>query len=77
MEKLPKTVVTQMARKAGIKTVSDDTESIIIDIVNDTLTDVLRHSIIASEEVDSKILSKKNIIDGMSLMDINITAYDK
>ena len=77
MEKLPKTVVTKMARKAGIKTISDDTESIIIDIVNNTLSDVLKHSIIASEEVDSKILSKKNIIDGMSLMNINVTTYNK
>jgi histone H3/H4 len=73
MEDITKPSITRLARRAGVKSVSDDCFNTIRHIIYNRLEELIYTSLIVNSEHQTKTLMSDNIYDAFSLDGCNIT----
>jgi histone H3/H4 len=69
---LPKPCLTRLARKAGVKSISDDSFEHIRNVVIDRITDVLKTVIIVNSESETKTFMTSDLYDALSILGENL-----
>ena len=73
MADITKPSIARLARRAGVKSVSDDCFPTIRHLISNHLTDVISASIVANSEHQTKTLMADDIYDALSLLGQNVT----
>jgi histone H3/H4 len=72
MENISKPAITRLCRKAGIKTISDESVNTIKSVMNDKLIEILNLSIIVNNENQTKTLMPQDIYTSLELLGVNL-----
>ena len=70
--RITKPSLTRLARKAGIKSISEETFPYIYAVFEQHLTDVLRTSLHVNEYMGTKTLMQENVYTALSFFDQNL-----
>jgi histone H3/H4 len=70
---ITKPSITRLARRAGVKSVSDDCFNAIRKLINNRLDDLIAASLVVNSEHQTKTLMAEDVYDSFSLIDQNIT----
>lgn len=73
MEDITKPSITRLARRAGVKSVSDDCFNIVRNIIYNRLDDLISAALVVNSEHQTKTLMSDDIYDAFSLLGINVT----
>ena len=73
MEQLTKPSITRLARKAGVKSLSDDCYNSIRDLVKSQLSEIIVAALVVNSEHNTKTLMSKDIYDALYLRGYNVT----
>ena len=73
MEKITKPSITRLARRAGVKSLSDDCYNNIRNIVNTQLTDIVVAALVVNSEHNTKTLMPEDIYEALRLRGDNVT----
>jgi histone H3/H4 len=73
MEDITKPSITRLARRAGVKSVSDDCFNTIRHIIYNRLEELIYTSLIVNSEHQTKTLMSDNIYDAFYIDGCNIT----
>jgi histone H3/H4 len=73
MEQLTKPSITRLARKAGVKSLSDDCYNSIRDLVKSQLSEIIVAALIVNSEHNTKTLMSEDIYDALHLRGYNVT----
>lgn len=73
MEDITKPSITRLARRAGVKSVSDDCFFTIRNLIFNRLNEIILSSLIVNSEHQTKTLMSDDIYDACSLLGINVT----
>jgi histone H3/H4 len=76
MNDITKPSITRLARRAGVKSVSDDCFVIIRNLISNRLHELIITSLIVNSEHQTKTLMSDDIYDALSLMGKNVTQSD-
>jgi|TARA_Y100000385_G_scaffold140155_1_gene145572 histone H3/H4 len=77
MELLTKPSINRMARKAGIKTLSEDCYDLIKQQINDIIDETVVTSLILADEQKTKTIMNEDLYKAIRLNGYNIThSYD-
>jgi histone H3/H4 len=68
--------ITRLARRAGVKSISDDCFAVIRAVMVQRLEEVLRKAVIINEEHQTKTLMKEDVYEALSLSGENLTRSD-
>jgi histone H3/H4 len=78
---ITKPSIIRLARRAGVKTISDDCFNIIRQIIDNTLDGIIKNALIVNSERHTKILMSDDIYESLSLSGFNVAQsndlYDK
>ncbi len=73
MEDITKPSITRIARRAGVKSVSEDCFGTIRHLISNRLDDIISTALVANSEHQTKTLMSDDIYDAFSLLGTNIT----
>jgi len=73
MENITKPSITRLARRAGVKSLSDDCYNNIRDIVNKQLSDIIVAALVVNSEHNTKTLMPEDIYEAFRLRGYNVT----
>lgn len=73
MEDITKPSITRLARRAGVKSVSDDCFNIIRYIISNRIDDIISTALVVNSEHQTKTLMADDIYDAFSLLGVNVT----
>lgn len=73
MENITKPSITRLARRAGIKSISDDCFDTIRDIVGHQLDEIISTALVVNTEHNTKTLMISDIQDALSILNYNVT----
>ena len=73
MEDITKPSITRLARRAGVKSVSDDCFNPIRNIIASRLDELIKAVLVVNSEHQTKTLMADDIYDAFSLLGNNIT----
>jgi len=73
MEHITKPSITRLARRAGVKSVSDDCFNPIRNIIASRLDELIKAVLVVNSEHQTKTLMTDDIYDAFSLLGNNIT----
>jgi len=73
MEDITKPSITRLARRAGVKSVSDDCFNPIRNIIASRLDELIKAVLVVNSEHQTKTLMTDDIYDAFSLLGNNIT----
>jgi len=73
MEHLTKPSITRIARKAGVKSLSDDCYNSIRDLVKTRLSEIIVAALVVNSEHNTKTLMPEDIYDALHLRGYNVT----
>jgi histone H3/H4 len=73
METITRPSITRVARKAGVKSVSEDCFVVIRQLINLKLKEVLNAALIVNSEHQTKTLMSDDIYDAINILGYNIT----
>jgi histone H3/H4 len=73
MEYLPKPSITRLARKAGIKSLSDDCHNTVRGLVEDVLNKTASTILIVNSEHQTKTIMVDDVYEALRLMGHNVT----
>jgi histone H3/H4 len=74
MESITRPSINRLARRAGVKSVSDDCFDVIKNIMSEKLKDVINASIIVNLENQTKTLMADDVYEALHLCGYNITS---
>ena len=74
MTYVTKPSIMRLARKAGVKSLSEDCYKTVNDTIESTLDDILRISMIVNTERNTKTLMSDDIYTALSLQGFNVTS---
>lgn len=72
MEGITRPSITRLARKAGVKSVSDDCFVVIRQIIENRLDEIINISVIVNSEHQTKTMMVNDIYDALGLIGNNI-----
>jgi histone H3/H4 len=70
---ITKPSITRLARRAGVKSVSDDCFNSIRHLISNHLDELIQASLIVNSEHQTKTLMSEDIYDAFSLIGQNVT----
>ena len=73
MEDITKPSITRLARRAGVKSVSDDCFNPIRHIIAERLEEIISTAVIVNSEHQTKTLMAYDLYDAFSLIGCNVT----
>ena len=73
MEDITKPSITRLARRAGVKSVSDDCFNPIRLLIADHLDELVRASLVVNSENQTKTLMADDVYDSLALLGRNVT----
>lgn len=73
MDNITKPPITRLARKAGVKSMSDDCYTPIRELINDNLSEIIKASIVVNSGKKSKTLMVDDVYNALSLLNKNVT----
>lgn len=73
MESITKPSITRLARRAGVKSVSDDCFNVIRQLITSRLSEIVSASLIVNSEHQTKTLMSDDIYEALSLLGYNFT----
>lgn len=73
MDSITKPSITRIARKAGVKSISDDCYDKIRSIIDNQLSDIIKAALIVNSEYNTKTLMPEHIYDAFHLRGYNVT----
>ena len=73
MENITKPSITRLARRAGVKSLSDDCYNNIRNIVNKQLSDIIVAALVVNSEHNTKTLMPDDIYEALRLRGYNVT----
>jgi histone H3/H4 len=76
MEDITKPSITRLARRAGVKSISDDCFVVIRNLISNRLNEIIITSLIVNSEHQTKTLMSDDIYDALSLLGQNVTQSD-
>lgn len=74
MESITRPSINRLARRAGVKSVSDECFDVIKNIMSEKLKDVINASIIVNLENQTKTLMADDVYEALHLCGYNITS---
>lgn len=72
MDSITRPSITRLARRAGVKSVSDDCYDIVRGIIDLKLKEIIETSLIVNSEHQTKTLMVDDIYDALGLLNYNI-----
>ena len=73
MEHLTKPAITRLARKAGVKSLSEDCYNSINKLVKTQLSEIIVAALVVNSEHNTKTLMPEDIYDAFNLRGYNVT----
>lgn len=73
MEDITKPSITRLARRAGVKSVSDDCFHAIRQLISNRLDELILAALIINSEHQTKTLMSEDVYDSFSILGENIT----
>ena len=73
MEKISKPSINRLARRAGVKSISEDCYDTIRNLIGMELTNIVKNVILMNSHNQTKTIMLKDIYDALSLMNYNVT----
>lgn len=73
MEDITKPSITRLARRAGVKSVSDDCFSHIRSIISSKLDEIVQAALVVNSEHQTKTLMAEDIYEAFTLLKHNVT----
>jgi len=73
MEHITKPSITRLARRAGVKSLSDDCYNSIRNLVENKLSDVINVALVVNSEHNTKTLMPEDIYEALFINGYNIT----
>ena len=73
MEDITKPSITRLARRAGVKSVSDDCFNTIRHIIDNRLGELVKAALVVNSEHQTKTLMSSDIYDSLTLLGHNVT----
>lgn len=73
MEDITKPSITRLARRAGVKSVSDDCFHAIRQLIDDRLNELVYTALIVNSEHQTKTLMSDDVYDAFALLGHNVT----
>ena len=73
MEQLTKPSITRLARKAGVKSLSEDCYNSINKLVKTQLSEIIVAALVVNSEHNTKTLMPEDIYDAFNLCGYNVT----
>ena len=73
MEDITKPSITRLARRAGVKSVSDDCFNTIRYLISNRLDDIILTALVVNSEHQTKTLMSDDVYDALSLLGQNVT----
>jgi len=73
METLTKPALTRIARRAGVKSLSDDCFEPIRNLIGIKLSELIKTSIIVNSEHQKKTIMSNDIYQALNLLNYNVT----
>jgi len=73
MENITKPSITRLARRAGVKSLSDDCYNNIRNIVNTQLSDIVVAALVVNSEHNTKTLMPEDVYEALRLRGYNVT----
>lgn len=64
--------IIRLARKAGVKTISDDCFNVIRKLIDKKLEDIIKYALIINSEHQTKILMAEDIYEALLLNGFNV-----
>ena len=72
MEYITKPSMTRLARKAGIKSVSEDCFPVLHDVIGSSIKDVVKAALVVNSARDTKTLMAGDIQDAFRIKGLNV-----
>jgi histone H3/H4 len=73
MENITKPSITRLARRAGVKSISDNCFDTIRDLIGYRLEEVISASLIVNSEHQTKTLMAEDVYEALRLLNYNVT----
>lgn len=73
MDGITKPSITRLARKAGVKSISDDCFDVIRALLKSELGEIITASLIVNSEHQTKTLMAEDVYDSLTLLGYNTT----
>ena len=73
MEKITKPSINRLAKRAGIKSLSDDCYDTIKNLIGMELNNIISNIIVVNSQNNTKTIMPKDVYDAFELMNYNIT----
>jgi histone H3/H4 len=73
MEKISKPSINRLARRAGVKSISEDCYDTIRNLIGMELTNIVKNVLLINSHNQTKTIMVKDIYDTLHLMNYNIT----
>jgi histone H4 len=73
MDHITKPSITRLARRAGVKSLSDDSYNTIRGIVGEYLSDIIVASLVVNSEHNTKTLMPEDIYEALRLRGYNVS----
>jgi len=72
MDNITKPSITRLARRAGVKSLSDDCYNIVRSLIEENLTEVIKAALVVNSEHNSKTLMTDDIYEALHILGYNI-----
>ena len=72
MEGITKPAITRLARRAGVKSVSDDSFDLVRNNVEDLITEIVANAMVVNSERKTKTLMVDDVYSALSMMNYNV-----
>ena len=73
MEKISKSSINRLARRAGVKSISEDCYETIRNLIGMELTNIVKNIIVINSHNQTKTIMVKDVYDSLHLMNYNVT----
>ena len=73
MEKITKSSINRIARRAGVKSISDDCCDTIRNLIGMELNNIIKIVLLANSQTQTKTIMVKDVYNALELMNYNIT----
>ena len=72
MEKISKPSINRLARRAGVKSISEDCYETIRNLIGMELTNIIKNIIVINSHNQTKTIMVKDVYDSLHLMNYNV-----
>lgn len=76
MEKLSKPSINRLAKRAGVKSISEDCYDTIRNLMGMELNNIIKNILIINDQNNTKTIMVKNVYDALHLMNYNTAISD-